>query len=110
MNMFKWIVVLAAVAAGSGRAIGADDEDTVRAEMQRALNNEVAASSFNAGDIKKAEAYSEQAKKQNIPPVMQPPAYWTPGWTCGSLMGYRYYVYNDYRNCVYYHHHYGRYW
>ncbi len=86
------------------------DDDKAREEMQKQLNQQVMSSAFNAGDIKKAEAYAEEAKKSGIPPVVQPPTYWAPGWTCANLTSYRHYYYNDYRNCVYYHHYYGRYW
>jgi hypothetical protein len=89
---------------------GADDTDTAREEMQRALNKEVMSTPFNPGDTRKAEAYAEQARRQNVPPVMQPPAYWLPGWTCASMTAYRYYSYPAYRDCIYYHHYYGRYW
>lgn len=79
-------------------------------EMQRKLNEEVMASPFNPGDIKKAEAYAEEAKKNGMQPVAVAPSYWQPGWTCGQVAGYRYYNYYDYRNCIYYHRYYGRYW
>ena len=88
----------------------ADDDDKAREEMQRKLNNEVMASPFNAGDVKKAQAYAEEAKKQNVAPVEQPPNYWVPGWTCANMTLYPYYQYGAYRNCVYYHYYYGRYW
>lgn len=88
----------------------ADDAGRTREEMQRALNQQVMAVPFNPGDIKKAQGYAEQAKKDGVVPAQQPPAYWQPGWTCGSLVGYAYYNYGDYRNCVYYNHYYGRYW
>lgn len=84
--------------------------ETEREAMQRKLNESVMAAPFDPGDISKAEAYAEQAKKSNIPPVAQPPAYWAPGWTCSNLTSYAYYNYGDYRNCIYYHHYYGRYW
>ncbi|SER18654.1 hypothetical protein SAMN04488038_1193 [Solimonas aquatica] len=84
--------------------------DPQREEMQRTLNAQTMASPFNAGDIKKAQEYAEDALKKNIPPPAQPPAYWQPGWSCASLAGYAYYSYYDYRDCVYYHRYYGHYW
>lgn len=84
--------------------------DAARAEMQRSLNAEVLASAFNAGDVKKAEAYADDALKRGLQPVAQPPDYWQPGWDCAALTRYRYYVYSHYRDCIYYHRHYGRYW
>jgi hypothetical protein len=88
----------------------AQAQQQTREEMQKALNAQVMASPFDPGDVKKAEAYAEEAKKQNIQPVATPPAYWVPGWTCGNMIGYGGYLYGDYRACVYYHHYYGRYW
>jgi hypothetical protein len=88
----------------------AADADAAREEMQRKLNSETMATPFNAGDIKKATAYAQEAKAQNIVPVAQAPSYWMPGWTCASMSSYRYYNYTAYRDCVYYHHYYGRYW
>ena len=86
------------------------DADAERAERQRALNAEALASPFNAGDIKNAQAYAEDALKKGIVPVGQPPRYWQPGWDCGALTRYRYYSYSDYRDCVYHYRYYGRYW
>jgi hypothetical protein len=107
--MIRQIVTLAAV-FGCAAAIAADDAEKAREEMQRQLNQQVMSAPFNAGDIKKAESYAEEAKKQGVVPVPQPPRYWAPGWTCANLTGYAYYNYGDYRNCIYYHHYYGRYW
>ncbi len=89
-----------------GAALAQDDREA----MQRKLNEAVMAAPFDPGDVNKAEAYAEQAKKQNVQPVAQPPTYWAPGWTCANLTTYAYYNYGDYRNCIYYHHYYGRYW
>ncbi|MBT9487107.1 MAG: hypothetical protein IV093_06310 [Rubrivivax sp.] len=85
-------------------------EPSAREQMQHKLNQEVMAAPFNPGDIQKAQREAEAAKRQNLPPVMQPPAYWLPGWTCANLTTYRYYVYSAYRDCVYHHHYHGRYW
>lgn len=79
-------------------------------EMQRRLNAEVMASEFDAGDIKKAEAYADEAQKRGEKPVTQAPSYWQPGWTCSHLTRYRYYNYYHYRNCIYHHRYYGYYW
>jgi hypothetical protein len=91
-------------------AFAGESADKAREDMQRALNEQVMATPFNPGDIRKAQAWAEEAKKQNVAPVAQPPSYWQPGWTCGHLTGYAGYYYGDYRNCIYYHHYYGRYW
>ncbi len=79
-------------------------------EMQRRLNAEVMSSEFDAGDIKKAEAYATAAQQRGEKPVTQAPPYWQPGWTCAHLTRYRYYSYYHYRNCVYHHRYYGYYW
>jgi len=81
-----------------------------REELQKSLNEQVFSAPFDPGDVEKAEAYSEESKKKGVSPVGSPPAYWLPGWTCASVAGYAYYNYYDYRNCVYYHYYYGRYW
>jgi hypothetical protein len=93
--------------AGSAAA---QDTQKSREDMQRDLNAAVMATPFNPGDIKKAQAYAEEAKKQNVQPVAQPPAYWVPGWTCANMIHYAAYNYADYRGCVYHYHYYGRYW
>jgi len=98
-------VLLAALTSACTMAAADERED-----MQKALNQQVMSTPFNAGDIKKAEAYAAEAKKQGVAPMASPPTYWVPGWTCASLAGYRYYNYGDYQNCVYYHYYYGRYW
>ncbi len=113
MRIGRRIEALCALAAWVGMAAVADEgspTDKARDDLQRALNQQVMATPFNPGDIKKAQGYAEQAKKEGVLPVQQAPAYWQPGWTCGSLIAYQYYHYGDYRNCIYYNHYYGRYW
>ncbi len=73
----------AAVAADDGGTTAKTDQ--AREDMQRALNQQVMAAPFNPGDVKKAQGYAEQAKKEGVLPVPQAPGYWQPGWTCGSL-------------------------
>jgi hypothetical protein len=92
------------------QATSAAANDAAREEMQRALNAETMASPFNPGDVNRALAFAQDAKRRNVVPVQQPPSYWMPGWTCASMTGYAHYDYSAYRNCVYYHHYYGRYW
>lgn len=105
---FKQLCALAAWLCTA--AVAADDggtttkTDQAREDMQRALNQQVMAAPFNPGDVKKAQGYAEQAKKEGVLPVPQAPGYWQPGWTCGSLIAYQYYNYGDYRNCIYYNH------
>jgi hypothetical protein len=90
--------------------VAANEPDAAKEEMQRALNSEVMSTPFNPGDAKKAQLYAEESKRRNVLPVAHPPSYWLPGWTCTTLTAYRYYSYAAYRDCVYYHHYYGRYW
>jgi hypothetical protein len=85
-------------------------DDAARAKMQRELNAEILAASFDPGDIDKAKAYADAAIKKNVKPVSTPPSYWQPGWNCGHLTRYRHYRYKHYRNCIYHHRYYGRYW
>ncbi|MBI5719221.1 MAG: hypothetical protein HZC37_16260 [Burkholderiales bacterium] len=87
-----------------------DDADRAREEAQRALNEHVIAQPFNPGDVRKAQAYAEQAKKEGVKPVAVAPTHWQPGWSCSNLTVHPAYAYADYRNCVYYFHVYGRYW
>ncbi len=89
--------------------VDALDEEQ-RRQMQEQLNSEVMARPFDPGDVEKAKHYADEAMKKDLQPVKTPPAYWQPGWTCSHLSRYRYYRYRDYRNCVYYHRYYGRYW
>jgi hypothetical protein len=79
------------------------------AEMQKQLNAEVMSKPFDPGDPAKIDAYIEDALANDIQPVTQPPSYWQPGYTCGYIRQYRY-DYNTYRNCLYHHRYYGRYW
>ena len=109
--MNRRLIAVALLGAVISPARGGDGHDSkAQADLQKQLNQQVMSSPFNAGDIKKAEAYAEEAKKANVQLVPRPPAYWGPGWTCANLTSYRYYYYNDYRNCVYYHRYYGHYW
>jgi hypothetical protein len=87
-----------------------DDADKAREEMQRRLNEQVMSTPFNPGDVKRAEAFAEQAKRKGIPPIPSPPSYWQPGWTCANVAGYAYYNYMDYRNCIYFNRYHGYYW
>jgi len=103
-------MVFAGLLALSGTVLAQQSTDQTKEEMQRALNQQVMNSPFNAGDVKKAEAYADDALKKGIEPVPTPPQYWQPGWTCGNLTGYAYYNYYDYQNCIYYHRYYHRYW
>ncbi len=105
-----WLPGLLCLAAMPSRAADDPAADAAREAMQRSLNERVMATPFNPGDAAKAQAWALQAKRDNVAPAPRPPAYWVPGWTCASLTAYPGYIYNDYRNCVYYHHHYGRHW
>lgn len=106
----KVIIIGTAALLAFTSALAQDSAAKSKEEMQRALNQQVMSAPFNPGDEKKAHAYAEEAKKQNVVPQQAPPTYWQPGWTCASMATYQYYNYMHYRNCVYYHHYYGRYW
>lgn len=112
MSVFRtrWPVALACLAALPAGAANDAAGDAAREAMQRALNERTMAAAFNPGDVAKAQTWAEQARRVNVAPVTAPPAYWNPGWTCANLTAYPGYIYNDYRNCIYYHHYYGRYW
>ena len=99
-----------ALAAVATLAAADESADKEREDMQRRLNEEVMSSKFDPGDVNKAQAYAEEAKKQNVVPVAAPPSFWVPGWTCANFIGSPYYSYPVYRNCIYYHYYYRRYW
>lgn len=94
-----WLVVGLSPAAMAG-----DKEDM--AEMQKQLNAGVMAKPFSVEDEAKIDAYVKDAMKKDLKPRESAPSYWQPGWTCNNLYGHYY----DYRDCMYYHRYYGRYW
>jgi|KBSSwiStaDraftv2_1062776.scaffolds.fasta_scaffold1023334_2 hypothetical protein len=79
------------------------------AEMQQRLNAETLNKSFEVEDVSKIDSYIAEASKKNLQPRKNPPSNWQPGYTCDSYYG-RYHNYYDYRDCLYYHHYYGRFW
>jgi hypothetical protein len=101
-----WLV---AVVAGSPVLCLAGQAEDM-AEMQRRLNQEVMSQPFDAGDVGKADAYAEEAMKKHLKPAAKVPSYWEPGWSCADMTRSPYYSYRDYRDCVYYHRYYNRYW
>lgn len=89
--------------------VGWANEEDDMAEMQRQLNAEVMAQPFDPGDIAKVDAYIKESMAKGIKPAGKAPSYWQPGYTCDYIRRYRY-RYNSYRNCLYHHRYYGRYW
>ena len=88
-------------------SICASEEDEMAA-MQRQLNANVMAQSFNPGDLAKIDAYVKQAMKKDLQPEPAP-NYWRPGYTCDYIRYHRY-VYSHYRNCLYHYRYRGYYW
>jgi len=85
------------------------DSAQERAEMQRRLNAETMQKPFAVEDAAKVDAYVADAMKRNLQPRQTAPNEWRPGYTCDSYYhSYRNYL--GYRDCVYYHRYYGRYW
>lgn len=105
-NNITQIIALAALIMSSLTSAG-EAEDM--AKMQKQLNAEVMSQPFDAGDPGKIDAYIEDAMANDIKPVTQAPSYWQRGYTCNHIRQYRY-NYNTYRNCLYHHRYYGRYW
>ena len=105
--MKKTTLIVALVLSGLpfGSASAGEEEDM--AAMQRALNAEVMARDFDPGDVKRADAYIEEAMKKGIKPEAAAPSFWRPGYTCVDA---RRYSYAAYRNCRYHYRYYGRYW
>jgi Ni/Co efflux regulator RcnB len=96
-----------AALCSSAPALSASAQD--KAEMQRQLNAETMQKPFAVEDATKVDAYVTEAMKKNLQPRQAAPSYWQPGYTCDSY--YRnHYNYIDYRDCIYYHRYYGRYW
>lgn len=79
------------------------------AEMQQRLNAEAMNKSFEVEDVSKIDSYINDAMKKNLQPRKNPPANWQPGYTCDGYYG-MYHNYYDYRDCLYYHRYYGRFW
>ena len=106
-NWISRLLLLSGVCLFSFMAWAGEKEDM--AEMQRQLNAEVMSEPFDAGDPAKIDAYIKEAMANDIKPVTRAPSYWQPGYTCNYIRQYRY-NYNNYRNCLYHHRYYGRYW
>jgi hypothetical protein len=103
------IIILSLAAASVVLAtapVFAGDEDDM-AEMQKRLNDQVMQKPFSVEDAAKVDAYVQEAMKKDLKPRQTPPKDWRPGYTCNDLWRYSY---NEYRDCVYYHRYYGRYW
>lgn len=81
------------------------NEEADMAAMQQKLNAQVMANPFSVEDVEKIEAYVKDAMKQDLKPREKAPVNWRSGYTCANLHGYY-----DYRDCIYYHRYYGRYW
>lgn len=81
------------------------------AEMQQRLNQEVLNSAFHVEDTAKIDSYIADAMQKKLKPKTTPPPNWQPGYTCDSYYRHYYgYNYYGYRDCLYYHRYYGRYW
>lgn len=105
-KIFPLLLCLISVYTGPALA----DKESDMAEIQRQLNAEVMAQPFDPGDPAKVDAYVREAMKKDLKPRTTAPDYWQPGWSCNHLTRYRHYRYTDYRDCVYHHRYYGRYW
>lgn len=79
------------------------------AEMQQRLNAETMNKPFEVEDVSKIDSYINDAMKKNLQPRKNPPANWQSGYTCDGYYG-MYHNYYDYRDCLYYHRYYGRFW
>ena len=80
------------------------------AEMQKKLNAETMDKPFQVEDATKVDSYIQDAMKKDLKPNPTVPANWGPGYTCDSYYHRYSYNYYGYRDCMYYHHYYGRYW
>ncbi len=91
---------------GAQPALASSEEDEM-AEMQRQLNSEVMSQPFYAEQKEKVEAYIKEAIQQNLKPEIYKGPHWKPGYTCRDMLRYSW---KEYRNCMYYYRHYGRYY
>ncbi len=101
-----WLILVALCAIGIfplATVLAGDDKDLE--EMQKKLNQGVMEKPFSVEDTAKIDAYIADAMKKNLKPQEKPPDSWRPGYTCENLHNYY-----EYRNCLYYHRYYGRYW
>lgn len=96
---------LIAVGSLAAQSVFAGEDDV--AEMQKKLNAQVMEKPFTVEDQQKIDAYVTEAMQKNLKPKERAPEHWAPGYTCQNLW---HYSYNEYRDCVYYHRYYGRYW
>ncbi len=85
------------------------DSASDMADMQKKLNQETLDKPFAVEDVAKIDTYINDAMKKNLQPKQTPPNGWQPGYTCDSYYRGRY-SYYGYRDCMYYHRYYGRYW
>ncbi|MDB6061137.1 MAG: hypothetical protein JWM78_1240 [Verrucomicrobiaceae bacterium] len=86
------------------------DTASDRAEMQKKLNQETMDKPFAVEDVAKIDTYIADAMKKNLQPKKVAPNGWQSGYTCDSYYQTYTYNYNGYRDCMYYHRYYGRYW
>ena len=90
----------------SGSAIAQTDKEL--AEMQKKLNAQVLEKPFSVEDEAKVDAYIKDAMAKNLKPAADTaPSHWQAGYTCADIYSYGW---NEYQNCRYYRHYYGRYW
>lgn len=106
-NQVRMILLCIPFTILSLSSFAGEEEDM--AAMQRMLNGKVMAEEFNPGDMDKIEAYIKKSMKGELKPAAKAPSYWKPGYTCAYIRSYRY-NYRHYRNCLYHHRYYGRYW
>ena len=85
----------------------ASSEEDEMAAMQKQLNAEVMNKEFLAEEPEKVDAYIKDAMKKNLKPQEYTGKHWREGYTCRDLLRYSW---EEYRNCRYYHHYYGRYY
>lgn len=98
-------LTLGIIGSASNLVLAGEKEDMEA--MQKALNQKVMERPFNPGDKAALDAYLEEALKNGVlPPQLQPPRNWQPGWTCNNLMS----SYSQYRNCLHYQRYYGHYY
>lgn len=103
--VLRGLLTLGIMVSAYSMVLAGEEEDM--AVMQKSLNQKVMERPFNPGDKASLDAYLEEALKNGVlPPQLQPPRNWRPGWTCNNLMS----SYSQYRNCLHYQRYYGHYY
>lgn len=77
------------------------------ADVQKRLNEQTLSQGFSVREESELKAYLDEATKKGVVPKPYTGSHWRRGGTCEDL---RAYSWTEYRDCMYYHRYYGRYY